>query len=62
MITDSMVFFVSLAYPKFVSNIPKMCIKTYLNHPINQKNVVKKNNLRRSQFSKKGGGSGEVRS
>ena len=33
-----------------------MCFKTYLNHPINKKWSRKKNNLRRSQFSRKRGG------
>ena len=33
-----------------------MCFKTYLSHPMNKKNVAKKNNLWRSQFSKKRGG------
>ena len=64
MITDSMGFFFKPSLPKFVSNIPKMCFKTYLNHPTNQKTLRRKKNLRAITVLKKevgwGGGSDEV--
>ena len=55
-ITDSMVFLKPF-FNKIVSNIPKMCFETYLNHQINKKKNVarkrRKKTLGRSQFSKK---------
>ena len=39
-----------------VLNILKMCFKTYLNHPINQKTSRKKKPKGDHSFQKKGGG------
>ena len=41
---------------KLVLNIPKMCLKTYLNHPINQKRSQKKNLRAITVFKKEGRG------
>ena len=39
-----------------VLNIPKNCFKTYLNHPINQKNIAKKKPKGDHSSQKRGGG------
>ena len=58
MITDSMVFFVKPFITKVCFKHTQNVFQDIPESPSSSKNVAKKNNLRRSQFSKKRGGGG----